>query len=157
MMDILPTLAKIGGGKTPAGRKIDGVDIWPVLSGEKNDKPPRDDFYYFRGLTLEAVRSGPWKLHLATAGAQQGKKKAAAKLQLYNLADDISESKDVAAEHSEIALRLKRLAKSMDGDLGQAGIGPGCRPLGRVPHPQPLIDDEGNVRPGAVGSVSRFP
>jgi len=157
MMDILPTLARLGGGQTPAGRKIDGVDIWPVLSGEKNDKPPRDDFYYFRGLALEAVRSGPWKLHLAAADGLQGKKKAAPHPQLYNLANDIRESNDVAAEHPDVVERLQRLVAAMNSDLGQTGIGRGCRPLGRVEHPQPLIDDDGQVRPGAVGAVSRFP
>jgi arylsulfatase A len=157
MMDILPTLAHLAGGKAPSDRKIDGVDIWPVLSGKQDEKPPREDFYYFRGLALEAVRSGQWKLHLAAADGQPAKKKSVTQPQLFNLIQDISESKDVAAQHPEIVERLKRLAQTMDGDLGQTGVGRGCRPLGRTTNPQPLIDDEGNVRQGSVGSVSRFP
>jgi len=157
MMDILPTLAHLAGGKVPSDRKIDGVDIWPVLGSVPSEQPPRDNFYYFRGLALEAVRSGPWKLHLAAAEGQQAGKKSAAQPQLFNLTQDIGESKDVAVEHPEIVQRLHRMAKTMDGDLGQTGIGPGCRPLGRIMHPQPLIDDEGNVRPGSIGTLSRFP
>ena len=36
----------------------------------------------------------------------------------------------------------------MKDDLGLDGIGPGCRPLGRVDNAQPLIDQDGNIRPG---------
>ncbi len=59
MMDILPTLVKLAGGKVPADRKIDGGDLWPLLAGEPGAKSPHDLFYYYRGLKLEAVRNGP--------------------------------------------------------------------------------------------------
>ncbi len=36
----------------------------------------------------------------------------------------------------------------MKDDLGLDGIGPGCRPLGRVASPQPLISREGKIRDG---------
>jgi hypothetical protein len=93
---------------------------------------------------------------LGTAGEQK-EKKGASGPQLYNLADDIGEAKNVAAEHADVVERLKALAKSMDGDLGQNGIGAGCRAMGRVGNPKPLIDDEGNVREGFVGGASRLP
>jgi len=157
MMDILPTLARLGGGKLPTDRKIDGVDVWPVLAGTAGSNPPRDQFYYYRGLALEAVRSGPWKLHLAADADQSGKKKSASRTQLYNLAEDIGETKDVAAENSAVVQRLQSLAEQMNNDLGQNGIGPGCRALGRASAPQPLIDDDGNVRAEFVGQTRRFP
>jgi arylsulfatase A len=80
------------------------------------------------------VRSGPWKLHLA-------------KGDLYNLQTDIGESESVAAKHPEVVKRLRAVAKSTTGDLGLDGVGPGCRPLGRVENPQPIIAPDGAVRP----------
>lgn len=143
MMDILPTVAGLAGAKLPSDRKLDGVDIWPVLAGTPG-AAPREQFFYFRGLNLEAVRSGPWKLHLA-------------KTELYHLGDDIGESKNLAAAQPEVVRRLQALAESTRDDLGLQGIGPGCRPIGRVANPQPLIDREGNVRADAVGPSRRFP
>lgn len=148
MMDVLPTFARLAGAKVPADRKIDGVDLWPVLAGNADAKPPRDHFFYFRGLELEAVRSGPWKLHLA-----RGKQAA----QLYHLGNDIGEAKDVAKEHPEEVRRLQEFAGTMKDDLGLKGEGPGCRPPGRAANPKPLISPDGTVRADAAGEVKRFP
>jgi len=111
MMDLLPTLVKLAGGTVPADRKLDGGDIWPLLCGENGAKSPHDLFYYYRGLKLEAVRSGPWKLHLA-------------KNELYNLRSDIGESRDVADANADVVKRLRALADAAEDDLGTDGIGP---------------------------------
>lgn len=142
MMDVLPTFARLAGTVPPADRIIDGVDIWPVLVGNPK-RPPRDTFHYYSGLTLEAVRSGPWKLHLA-------------KGELYHLGNDVAEAKDVAAANLEVVKRLRGIADSMNGDLGVEGIGPGCRPLGRVENPQPLIAYNGTVRRDVAGPKKEF-
>ena len=155
MMDMLPTFAKLGGAALPTDRKLDGVDIWPVLSGDSTVQP-RDTFYYFRGLNLEAVRSGPWKLHLGladNAGAQKGTPRP----QLFHLGEDIGEKKDLSEDQPEVVARLQAIAQSMTGDLGLEGIGPGCRKLGRVTNPQPLIDLDGTVRADAVAGKKEFP
>lgn len=134
MMDILPTFVKLAGGEVPADRKLDGGDIWPILSGQPNAKSPHEEaFYYFRGLKLQAVRSGPWKLHLA-------------KKELYNLNDDIGETTNVADDNPQVVQRLLALAERMNGDLGIDGMGPGVRPLGRVSDAKPLIDFDGTFR-----------
>ncbi len=134
MMDVLPTFVRLAGGQLPPNRKLDGQDLWPLLSGAPQ-QTAREVFYYFRGLKLEAVRSGPWKLHLAQS-------------QLYNLDTDIGESSNVAQENPDVVKRLQSLAEGMKGDLGLDGIGPGCRPLGRVDKAQPLIHQDGNIRAG---------
>lgn len=153
-MDLLPTLAARAGTRLPTDRKLDGVDVWPVLVGDPA-VPPRNAFYYFRGFQLEAVRQGPWKLHLEHALA--GRPNAARQpLLLFNLADDVGETKNLAAEHPEIVARLRKLADAMKDDLGLTRIGPGCRPLGRVDDPQPLIGYDGSVRPDAIGAVKQF-
>lgn len=144
MMDILPTFAKLAGTSTPGDRKIDGVDIWPVLAGAEKGAAPRDEFLYFRGFSLEAVRAGAWKLHLASG-------------ELYNLEDDIGESRNRAAEQPQIVAKLRQQADATRTDLGLDGVGPGCRQLGRVTNPRPLIDFEGNVRSEFSALYKRLP
>jgi hypothetical protein len=53
--------------------------------------------------------------------------------------DDIGETTDLAAQHSETVKRLQALVAKMDADLGLSGLGPGVRPPGRVEHPHPLL------------------
>ncbi|QDU93522.1 sulfatase family protein [Lignipirellula cremea] len=133
-MDVLPTCTALAGGKLPS-RKIDGVDLGAWLTGKEGAASPRDTFLYYRGLDLRCVRQGPWKLILKSGA-------------LYNLDDDIGETQNVAAEHPEQVKQLQALADASDADLGQTDLGPGCRELGRVKNPQPLISADGVIRPG---------
>jgi arylsulfatase A len=161
MFDVLPTFVSLAGGKLPADRKLDGMNIWPVLAGEPGAKG-HEAFLYYRGLKLEAVRSGPWKLHLNVAAAPaNAKKKAAQKTapggpQLYNLDADLGEETNVAASNPDVVKRLLALAESAKADLGTEDIGPGVRPLGRVANPQPFILPDGTVRTDAVRERKRF-
>jgi arylsulfatase A len=168
MMDVLPTFTSLAGAMLPK-KKIDGADLWPLLSG-KETKGPRDLFYYFRGPVLEAVRSGDWKLQFATADAikpnvrtkdQAKKAKAAAQKEpfprLYNLARDIGESTNVAAKNPEIVARLQALADATKDDLGPKEYGPGVRELGRVKDPMPLIAPDGTIRKGFEEKEAKLP
>jgi hypothetical protein len=95
-----------------------------------------DVFHYYHGFNLQAVRSGPWKLHLA-------------KNELYNLDDDLGEANNLAAKHADIVAQLQKHAESMRADLGdKTKDAPGVRELGRVANPQPLIAPDGTVREG---------
>ncbi len=131
-MDLVPTLTKLAGGSLPADRQIDGHDIWPLLSGQTKESP-YEAFYYFQANRLNAVRSGLWKLELASG-------------KLYNLETDIGEATDVAAANPAVVERLQALAETAKADLGGEGIGPGCRPPGRVQDARPIIDHDGKVR-----------
>jgi arylsulfatase A-like enzyme len=132
MMDVLPTFARLAKAKLPTDRVLDGVDLWPALIGEGQ---PRQAFHYFRGAQLQAVRLGAWKLHLE-------------KGELYQLEDDIGEATDQAAAQPAVVEQLRALAAAMADDLGVDEFGPGCRPLGRYPNPQPLISSDGTIRAG---------
>jgi arylsulfatase A len=161
MFDLLPTLASLAGVRIPADRKIDGKDIRSVLMDERVSKPPHDVFYYFKGLNLHAVRDSEWKLVLPSGDGTAGKKKTAggtvseSVAELFNLKTDIGETKDVAAQHPEVIARLDKLVTAMKDDLGTDGLGPGCRPIGKVANSQPLIDFDGKVRPGFEPKVGR--
>lgn len=133
MIDVMPTLVKLAGGELPTDRKIDGGDILPLLVGEPCAKSPHQAFYFFKGLTLEAVRVDNWKLHLA-------------KEELYNLESDIGESNNVAKLHPEIVVRLRETAELMRSDLGWQDVGAGCRTLGRASNAQPIMGFDGQLR-----------
>jgi len=154
MFDILPTLAGLAGAKMPGDRKIDGVDIRSILMGDAGASGPHEVFYYYRGHDLEAVRDSEWKLVLPVAADNAAGKakakgvKARSSNRLFNLKTDIGESTDVAAQHPEIVARLERFVAEMKDDLGTSGLGPGCRPLGEMKNPHPLIGYDGKVRPG---------
>lgn len=142
-MDWLPTFAALAEAKLPT-RKLDGKDLSPLLQGQKGASG-HDVFHYYRGFQLQAVRGGPWKLHLE-------------KGELYHLGKDIAEEKNVAAQYPDEVKRLRALADAMKGDLGLDGPdAPGVRPLGRVANPQPLISADGTVRAGFDGVVKKLP
>lgn len=144
-IDLLPTFVRLAGGTVPTDRKIDGADLSPLLLGEAKESP-RACHYLFNGNRLEAVRSGPWKLAVAPQQEHTGKEKpaaAGAKVpfvpKLYDLAHDLGETTDVAADHPAEVKRLQEFAAQMDADLGATKAGPGVRPPGRVTHPAPLL------------------
>ena len=165
-IDVLPTVVRLAGGAVPSDRKIDGLDIWPLISGQSKASP-HDALYYFLWGRLEAVRSGSWKLAIAaqkdtghdeggpgedTGGGKKNKKmkdKASAAAapeapRLYNLDRDIGETTDVAAQHPDVVKRLQDLIAKMDADLGiekakNKKAAPGVRPAGHVDNPQPLV------------------
>ncbi|MGV3484177.1 MAG: sulfatase [Planctomycetaceae bacterium] len=139
MMDVLPTFASLAGAKVPQDRRIDGLNVWPVLSGQ-SESGPRNEFFYFRGFGLEAIRKGPWKWHIQRS-------------ELYNLDADIAESQNVASAHPDVMAELRQRLSEIDSDLGTDGIGPQCRPLGRQPNPEPLISNDGRVRADAAAAA----
>jgi arylsulfatase A-like enzyme len=157
MFDLHPTFAQFAGAKLP-DRKLDGLDLSPLLLGVDGAKG-HEEFLYYRGMTLEAVRVGRWKLMLEGANApfraKQAKKEAPQRL--YDLEADIAESTDVAASHPDIVRQLLARVAAADADLGLLEAGPGVRPLGRVVDPKPIIAADGSVRPDAVGPARRFP
>ena len=138
MFDILPTFAALAGAPLPADRKLDGANIWPQLAGTPDAKPAHETFFYYNGLRLNAVRHGDWKLQIAMGNkADPSAKKFES--QLYNLRTDIGEATNVAAANPEIVAKLQALIAANEADLGTEGIAPGCRELGRVENPKPLI------------------
>jgi arylsulfatase A len=138
MFDILPTFAALGGGKLPADRKIDGANIWPQLAGTPDAKPAHETFFYYNGLRLNAVRHGDWKLQIAMGNKANAAAKSF-KPQLYNLRTDIGEANDVADGNPENVAKLQAIIAANQTDLGLDDIAPGCRELGRVENPKPLI------------------
>ena len=129
-IDLLPTFAQVADAPLPTN-KIDGVNILPLMLGDKNANP-RDHFYYYYGKQLQHVRKGPWKLvfphqYRSYLGVEPGNDahpgptaKGKSKLELYNLHDDISETKNVIADHPDIVKDLQALAEIARDQLGDS-------------------------------------
>ena len=64
MLDVFPTVSKLTGGAPPADKPLDGVDIWPVCTGDKKNIE-RDVLLYFDNWDLQCARWNHWKLHVA--------------------------------------------------------------------------------------------
>lgn len=129
-IDILPTLATITGCNLPK-MKIDGINILPLLTGDKDANPRNTFLYYFRGNSLEAVRKGNWKLVFphpgrSYVGFQPGKDGKPGGLDndfsfsggLYDLRRDPGERYDVSESYPEIVKDLEKIADEARQDLG---------------------------------------
>jgi arylsulfatase A len=112
-IDLLPTIAKITGAPLPAN-KLDGMDISKLLKGDKNEKSPRDHFYFGKSR-LGGIRVGDWKYYGKRSLRDWNSKKK--KLtpygeSLFNLKEDLSEKNNVIDKYPEKTKELKeRLAK----------------------------------------------
>ncbi|MDB4721814.1 sulfatase [Verrucomicrobiales bacterium] len=140
-LDLLPTFAAISGGEMPNDRTIDGVNIWPILSGKEKSNV-RDVFFYYQMDQLQAVRSGNWKLFVGMESKKRnwGKSEGRKELALYNLAEDIHEDKNVAADNPKVVKSLQNWANEARKDLGDLGMqGKGQRKAGWVEKASPRI------------------
>jgi arylsulfatase len=130
-IDVLPTLAQLLAVPLP-NRSIDGLNILPLLLAQPDAKSPHEALYFYYGVNqLQAVRCGDWKLHFPHGyrsmvnrepgvGGIPGKYGYSVKtgLELYNLREDISESRDLADQNPKVVAHLTALADVMRGKLG---------------------------------------
>ncbi len=146
-LDILPTLARLGAAQLPADRIIDGHDIMPILSNAPGATSPCDGpgFFFYHREQLQAVRSGPWKLYLPLEKKLTGLsgslvQTVSSKAELYDVRNDIGETREAAAAHPDVVERLLSLAERAREDLGDLGReGAGQRPAGWVDEPEPQL------------------
>jgi len=108
--------------------KLDGVNLLPFLSGEKSGAP--HDALYWRFGEQTAIRAGDFKLvrydvnaDTLTGAGNQG----ATAPRLYNLASDIHEDKDLAAEMPD---KVKELQSKWDA-WDKGNIAPGATEDGK--------------------------
>ena len=149
LIDFLPTAARLAGANLRDGVAIDGVDIWPVLSGESRESS-RESLFYWEGQALAGVRSGPWKLLVLPqkpAEPDVDQNTADVPPRLYDLVSDPGETTDLAAKNPDVVARLLDLVGQMDRDLGRrGGRAPGIRPAGQVADPRPLVPELRDLR-----------
>jgi len=97
-LDILPTACAVAGAKPPANG--DGVNLRPYLSGENKAAP--HEALYWRFGSQKADRKGPWKL----VDWRDFDAKRNSGWQLYDLANDVGETNDLASAHPQLVAEL---------------------------------------------------
>ncbi len=108
--DVMPTLAEITGAKAPEG--IDGISFAPTLLGQPERQTKHAFLYWeFGGYGgQQAVRAGDWKA--VRQDMLRRNNPDPLKIELYNLRDDVGESRDVAAENPAIVARLRKIMET---------------------------------------------
>jgi arylsulfatase A-like enzyme len=137
MVDWYPTLLGLARASVDQKLPLDGRDIWPVLTQGKPS--PHDEILLNTTPRAGAIRVGDWKLVIngATGTAEEDDespalasgKKAARKnqpprVELFNLAQDISEKHNLAAAKPE---KVKELRARYDA-LAKQAAKPGNQP-----------------------------
>ncbi len=109
-IDWMPTLLDMVGVPLPSKLKPDGISIVPSLKGQPLNRDAI--FCHFPHDTPASgqhpgtsVRRGDWKLIRLFAGNPDGSDH----LELYNLKDDLGESKDLAAQNPKLVTELNDL------------------------------------------------
>jgi arylsulfatase len=113
LMDLFPTFASLTGARLPSA-PLDGVDLWPVLSGNAKSVD-RGALLYFDGLNLQAARLRNWKLHVSRCNAlpwveppPEGRVNfMLARPELYDIEADPSESYECSEAHPEVVNEIQ--------------------------------------------------
>ena len=122
LTDLMATVAEIVGAKLPANAGEDSFSMLPAMLG--NDQQPlREATVHHSIRGAFAIRQGDWKLCLCPGSAGWSAPRPGvddtsglAPVQLFNLANDIGERTNVAAEHPEIVERLTKLLEKYVAD-----------------------------------------
>ena len=149
-IDLFPTIAKLVGAKLPK-HKIDGLDVWPLISRQPGAKNPHAAYwFYYKTNQLQAVSTGDghWKL-LLPHGYSSMKDQVTGKdglpgnyvdakvnaPELYDLFNDVGETTDVSVKQPEIVKLLEAEAEKARAELGDSltkRAGSGSRKAGRL-------------------------
>ena len=135
-VDVYPTLCEISGATLPQDQPVDGLSLVPLLNGTQQTFGDRPLFWHFpaylqaydvwdeqrdplfRSRPCSIIRSGAWKLHQYFEDGD---------LELYNLADDIGETANLAsrnpAKTKELLTRLEQWRRDTNAPV-PTGVNP---------------------------------
>ncbi len=134
-VDFYPTFAALAGATVPAGHRLDGESLLPLW--QKSGALKRTTLYWhmptytvpYGRSPCSVIRQGDWKLihwfgdYLETAGltpdaTPYGKLVIGPRTELYNLRDDLSETRDLASTQPEKARELTAALAAWWQDTG---------------------------------------
>jgi arylsulfatase len=133
-IDLLPTIAYVTGASLPQ-KPIDGKNVWPLVSMENNASSPHEAYFvYYNKNELQAVIMGKWKLYfphryrslpddfVAPSNGIPGKYGMIdlEEVELYDLENDPSETKNVSGDYPEVVKKMSALADNAREDMGDA-------------------------------------
>ncbi len=164
-IDLLPTIANLIDADLPKN-KIDGKDIRPIMFDSPGAKSPHEAFWcYYGGGQLQAVRNDRFKLvfphqYRTLAGRKGGVdgqpadyEQASVKLSLFDLDNDVSESKNVIDKFPEVVAELQESAERARQELGDRlskRKGSEKRPPGKLEPGDEELPLFGSSRPGCL-------
>ena len=131
--DFMATFAEILGAKLPATAGEDSFSLLPILRGE--DKPIRQFAISHASSGLPSLRRGDWKILFGPNGGGFGggaakAENAAPRVQLYDLAADLGETKNLAAEKPELVAELTAVMEKL---VNEGRSTPGAKQANDVP------------------------
>lgn len=109
-LDVLPTIVTAAGGKVDPAWKLDGVDLIPFVTGANKSRP--HETLYWRFGKQWAVRHGDLKLVVSQGGSGEP--------ELYDLAADFKESKNLASVQPEKTKQLQTLWDKWNSEQAEA-------------------------------------
>ncbi len=113
--DIMATIAGILDARLPDTAAEDSFSLLPLLEGK--DEPIRQHAVSCAARGVAGLRQGPWKLIFEQDPV------AKTDVQLYNLDDDLGETRNLAAEKPELVAEMKSLMQRIIAD-GRSTPGP---------------------------------
>ena len=132
-LDVLPTALAAAGVEPKPEWKLDGVNLLPYLTGNSRQAP--HEALYWRLFAHMAIRKGPWKLVKTMDGPllfADTSQPDLSGVQLFNVTEDIGETRDLAAIHpdkvKELSADWLRWSAQMAKPLWGPGAGPGRQP-----------------------------
>lgn len=119
--DVLATTADVA--KAPLPPDHDGISFLPAILGNREAQKAHDFLYweFYEGATSQAVRMRNWKAVRSPMFSGT--------TELYDLATDVGESRDVAAAHPEILARMTALMEQAHVPSARWRV----QPAGRMP------------------------
>ncbi len=161
--DYYPTLLEALGLKPAAGQRFDGISVLPVLRGEPFERGAIFQYFPHQDSILDwlppavSVHRGDWKLIRLFHNGEQG----AHRYLLYNLRDDLGETKNLVAEKPELVKELDALITTFLADT--KAVVPVPNPAFDPAKYDPSLEGKAELRkeaaarpvPGRVSAVSK--
>jgi arylsulfatase A-like enzyme len=106
-IDVFPTLASAVGAALPRGRKIDGIDLLPFMTGQGK---PASRSLFWRSGSYEAVRDGDWKLQVSWNPPR---------IWLFDLASDPTELRNLSGSRPDVVNSLRAKLAAHDSEMAK--------------------------------------
>jgi len=138
-VDILPTLAAAAGIPIGGDKPLDGKSLLPLVTGSAEPWPDRELFAFHRGQI--SIRTQQYRLD--------------AEGRLFDIPADPGQKQDVAADRSDVAMRLADLANSMAAEVSGYQDDDRAFPVGHAA--STWLPARDGIASGGVERSNRFP